>query len=372
MVPLITPLITRRRCLLLTITLAACIWAVTFVLIHEEPLTQYAVRPEESEASSAFAGTPADTSMASKVPPPTTTTLPSADAYVPVVVIFTSADRNWTLVHKLIRCLRSMFAFATAPVNLIFISDRKSFDVAESVIKRNVTSDKARVRISFLDLEDALLITAKDIQPLQERFRSNDSSYSHNVFLLSIVMHKLLPFHHQVLYVDVDIAFQADFSLLFKHFERFSPDQLIGLAYEQQPVYRHALESFRTTHPNTTVGEPPNKGHPGFNTGVILFDLDKMRSNKKFSSVLAKASILNLTAKYELQGNLSNQDTFSLLGFEYPQWFYVLPCEWNRQLCAWWKNNGFAHEFKSYHVCNKTPKIYHANCNTKLPLLRLQ
>ena len=146
---------------------------------------------------------------------------------------------------------------------------------------------------------------------------------------------------------------------------------MIGLAYEQQPVYRHVLQSYRNEHPNTAVGEPASSGHPGFNTGVVLFNLEKLRRNQEYLSVLSEASMMNLTAKYDFHGPLTDQDIYSLLGFEFPNWFYVLPCEWNRQLCAWWKNNGYAIEFKSYHVCNKSPRIYHGNCNTKLPLLRL-
>jgi hypothetical protein len=83
----------------------------------------------------------------------TTTTLPSADSYIPLVLIFTQADRNPMLLFKLIRCLRSIFMWQS-PVNLIFISDKKSFDIAEAAIKRNVTSDKAKLKVRTFRLID--------------------------------------------------------------------------------------------------------------------------------------------------------------------------------------------------------------------------
>jgi xylosyl alpha-1,3-xylosyltransferase len=218
-------------------------------------------------------------------------------------------------------------------------------------------------------LEDAVVLSQDAIEPIKKHFSSSNSYYSQTVFFLSVVMHRILPFHNRVLYVDVDVVFQTDIGILFGQFSNFSGDNLIGLANEQQPVYRHVLQSYRKSHPKTTFGSAPPIGQPGFNSGVVMFDLGRMRGHKPYLAALTAESIANLTEKYSFQGHLGDQDLYTLLSFEHPEWFYVIPCEWNRQLCVWWKNNGYADVFKAYHACSKTPLIYHGNCNTKIPLI---
>lgn len=127
------------------------------------------------------------------------------------------------------------------------------------------------------------------------------------------------------------------------------------------------------------MGEPPPHGLTGFNSGVLLLDLAKLRQSELYDSLLNHETIDRLTAKYQFKGHLGDQDFFTLVGMEHEEMFYVLPCEWNRQLCRWWGEHGYEHVFDDYFRCEPPSdddgranddgiKIYHGNCNTAIPL----
>ena len=55
---------------------------------------------------------------------------------------------------------------------------------------------------------------------------------------------------------------------------------MIGVATDQTPHYFDKSKSFRENHPSSSVGSPGKM--QGFNTGVTLFDLGKMRSSRLY------------------------------------------------------------------------------------------
>lgn len=121
-------------------------------------------------------------------------------------------------------------------------------------------------------------------------------------------------------------------------FFRFSSTNLYGLGYELSPVYRHVLYNYRTKHKNTRFGSEPHffnaktaktsnksneinrpdaeiEGFPGFNSGVILLNLERLRRSKTFANLLKCDIVQNLTKTYSFKGHLGDQDFFTLLGF---------------------------------------------------------
>lgn len=150
-------------------------------------------------------------------------------------------------------------------------------------------------------------------------------------------------------------------------FDNFNKSQMVGIAHEQSPVYRHILYQYRDMHKDTLVGDPPPKGQPGFNSGVVLFDLEKMRNSFIYNRILLGRDIKHLSSKYNFRGHLGDQDFFTLLSFDYPELFYTLPCSWNRQLCTYWKDNGYAEVWEKYFNCTGPIHVYHGNCRTKIP-----
>jgi lipopolysaccharide biosynthesis glycosyltransferase len=188
--------------------------------------------------------------------------------------------------------------------------------------------------------------------------------------------------------LDIDLRFDNDVQELYKLFDQFNHSQILGrnklnifyiefflyylgIARENQPVYRHLLWWYRQENPLTPIGNPPPSGITGFNSGVLLLDLNKIRRSILFNSYLDNSSLIEqLITKYHFNHpHLGDQDFYTLLSFEHIELFFILPCYWNRQLCTWWKGKGYDDVWENYFNCNNEQNIslYHGNCNTPIP-----
>ena len=115
------------------------------------------------------------------------------------------------------------------------------------------------------------------------------------------------------------------------------------------------------------MGSPPPDGLPGFNSGVMLLDLEAMRSSALYNQLLQPGSVARLADQYRFRGHLGDQDFFTMIGMEHPGLFHPLSCGWNRQLCSWWREHGYAEVFLLYSRCDRPVHIYHGNCNSPIP-----
>ncbi|XP_025067280.1 xyloside xylosyltransferase 1 [Alligator sinensis] len=204
---------------------------------------------------------------------------------------------------------------------------------------------------------------------MQKHFSAGSGAYySDSIFFLSVAMHRIMPEEiHRVIQVDLDLKYKANIRDLFEEFDKFPPGAVIGIDREMQPVSRHTFWQYRRENPRTKVGDPPPDGLPGFNSGVLLLDLEAMRRSPLYNRLLEPAALQELTEKYHFKGHLGDQDFFTLVGMEHPELFHVLDCTWNRQLCTWWKDHGYSDVFHHYYACEGPVKIYHGNCNTPIP-----
>lgn len=109
------------------------------------------------------------------------------------------------------------------------------------------------------------------------------------------------------------------------------------------------------------------RGFQGYNSGVVLFNLDAIRNSQEYSRILQNDTVQSLTTKYKFRGHLGDQDFYTLMGFEYSHLIQTLHCGFNRQLCIWWKDHGYNDVFDKYFKCNHSIVILHGNCNTKIP-----
>lgn len=156
----------------------------------------------------------------------------------------------------------------------------------------------------------------------------------------------------------------------------FKESELFGLAPEQSPVYRHVLYMYRAKH-NTTFGDYYHenftintthhpKGFQGYNSGVILFNLNAIRKSKIFPQLLTNTTVTSLTEKYMFRGHLGDQDFYTLIGYEYPDLVHSLSCGFNRQLCVWWRDHGYKDVFNYYFKCKSHIVVLHGNCNSRI------
>ncbi|KAK3597801.1 hypothetical protein CHS0354_006171 [Potamilus streckersoni] len=287
-----------------------------------------------------------------------------------VIITFTNAANNYGLQEKFRITVKSLFRFSSVPINLYILGDEQSKTIVSDILRDVVTNPLDKMELLHLDINNLTKKVHNIVQEMQKHFSYKPGAYfSDALFFFSIASHVVLPDLDRVIMLDADLKFNADIKQLWNLFEKFSNKCIIGIARENQPVYRHTFHMYRNANIRTRVGDPPPDGLTGFNSGVLLLDLDKMRQSKVYNSVLKSGEIEKLTQKYMFKGHLGDQDFFTLLSMEYEDLFYVLPCTWNRQLCQWWKNHGYESVFDLYFRCEGHINIYHGNCNTPIPKL---
>lgn len=288
---------------------------------------------------------------------------------VHVLIVFSKAGENKATQNRFNQTTTSLLQKSSLPVVFHVVTDNSTKLVANQILKSQAQKN---FRVEFYDMDIlAKKITKRLGTELLQYFRfSPNSYYGDALFFLSLVTADLFPHLTRVIKIDSDLLFRADIAELWSTFDRFSPTQEFGFAREQQPVYRHVFSVYRASMVNssTKVGDPPPDGITGFNSGVILMDLEKIRSpTSPFRSLIRLENIKRLVDKYRFQGHLGDQDLYTLLSIENPELFYTLPCQWNRQLCQWWREHGYEDVFDRYFQCPGPIKIYHGNCQTSFP-----
>ncbi|CAJ0934927.1 unnamed protein product [Ranitomeya imitator] len=167
------------------------------------------------------------------------------------------------------------------------------------------------LRISFYN--------ASDLKP--EVSWIPNKHYSGIYGLMKLTLTKALPSDlSKVIVLDTDITFATDIAELWSIFRKFTGEQVLGLVENQSDWYLGNL--WKNHKPWPALGR-------GFNTGVILLLLDKLRQ-------IGWEETWRLTAERELMSMLStslaDQDIFNAVIKSAPSLVYELPCYWNVQL----------------------------------------
>ncbi|XP_065604181.1 xyloside xylosyltransferase 1 [Cyrtonyx montezumae] len=290
-----------------------------------------------------------------------------------VLMMFTKAERNPALRAKAETALRSMLRHGTPrrgdALHLHLVTDGPGRDIAQGMLRDALRGAAFRHQVIIHDVNELTEKLFPIVEDMQKHFSAGSGTYySDSIFFLSVAMHRIMPKEiTQIIQVDLDLKYKANIRDLFEEFDNFQERAVIGIAREMQPVYRHTFWQYRRENPQTRVGEPPPDGQPGFNSGVLLLNLEAMRHSKLYNQLLEPAMVQKLTEKYHFKGHLGDQDFFTMVGMEHPELFHVLDCTWNRQLCTWWKDHGYSDVFEQYFRCEGEVKIYHGNCNTPIP-----
>ncbi|XP_076311862.1 xylosyl- and glucuronyltransferase LARGE2s-like isoform X2 [Tachypleus tridentatus] len=145
--------------------------------------------------------------------------------------------------------------------------------------------------------------------------------YSGIYGLMKLVLTKALPETlEKVIVLDTDVTFATDIAELWGIFRKFTSKQAIGLVENQSDWYLGKL--WKNHRPWPALGR-------GFNTGVILLHLQRLR---EFSWM----QMWRLTAEKELLSmlatSLADQDIINAVLKQHPYLIYRLPCQWNVQL----------------------------------------
>jgi len=175
----------------------------------------------------------------------------------------------------------------------------------------------------------------------------------------------------RIVLLDADLKFiNTDVTSLQDNFIQMRKrGQIVGVGLDLSPHYSVALKKYREENPGTEIGSPGR--YQGFNTGVVLYDLEAMRSHPGINEMITNhaGKLDTLAEKYSFKSHLGDQCMFTLIGLENPQWFHILSCDWNFQLdVTMATQKEFEKEFDRYHNCTLYPKILHGNGNTPIPL----
>lgn len=124
----------------------------------------------------------------------------------------------------------------------------------------------------------------------------------------------------KVLVLDTDVTVLNDVSLLWGMFEKFSTSQTLGLIENQSNWYIKALSYGQRPWP--ALGR-------GFNTGVMLMHLQRLRDGKFTSSW---ESVAKRVLGYIPKTSLADQDVINAVINEHPSIVHTIECTWNIQL----------------------------------------
>ena len=142
------------------------------------------------------------------------------------------------------------------------------------------------------------------VEVMSPHFSSKPGTYySDALFFLSLGLHQIAPPEQKLAVMfDADTKFRSDIKELFEEFDKFGDQALFGLAPELTPVYRHVLYLYRSKNPKTRFGEPGSMGgYPGYNSGVILFHLERLRNSLEWDQIVSQDMVSHMTDKYSFK-----------------------------------------------------------------------
>ncbi|XP_048517080.1 xylosyl- and glucuronyltransferase LARGE2 isoform X1 [Dendroctonus ponderosae] len=241
-----------------------------------------------------------------------------------------SGVKSSTYFHAL---LKSMLLYRSNSLHFHILISNESGTVLNVLFK---SWNLPQVNVSFYDMNQWLT----DVRWVQ------NTHYSGNYGLLKLVFNKVVPANvtSKLLVLDTDLIINDDIHGLWRLFKKFNSEQAIGIGENQSPYYLGQLSQSR---PWPALGT-------GFNSGVMLYDFEKM--NRLKWDLLW----VNLTKRYSLtygQTDLGDQDILNALIKEHPDIIYKLPCYWNTQMSSFSTSSTCYSKFK--------PKIIHWNSPQK-------
>ncbi|NXX22174.1 LARG2 glucuronyltransferase, partial [Podargus strigoides] len=228
--------------------------------------------------------------------------------------------------RDVVTLVKSILFHRKNPLHFHFITDSVAHQILQTLFQSWMVPS---VHVSFYNADDLKAGTRPHFalsQPscvaLQPEVSWIPNKHYSGIYgLMKLTLTKALPTNlSKVIVLDTDITFATDIAELWAVFGKFSDKQVIGLVENQSDWYLGNL--WKNHKPWPALGR-------GFNTGVILLLLDRLRR-------LGWEQMWRLTAERELMSMLStslaDQDIFNAVIKQNPAMVYRLPCFWNVQL----------------------------------------
>ncbi|XP_069888135.1 xylosyl- and glucuronyltransferase LARGE2 isoform X2 [Dipodomys merriami] len=210
--------------------------------------------------------------------------------------------------RDVVTLMKSLLFYRKNPLHLHLVTDAVARSILGTLFRTWMVPS---VLVSFYD--------AEELKP-QISWIPN-KHYSGLYGLMKLVLPLALPPSlARVIVLDTDVTFASDIAELWALFAHFSDKQVIGLVENQSDWYLGNL--WKNHRPWPALGR-------GFNTGVILLRLDRLRQAgwEQMWKLTARRVLLSLPAT-----SLADQDIFNAVIKEHPGLVRPLPCVWNVQL----------------------------------------
>ena len=196
---------------------------------------------------------------------PTTRDRP-ADANTTMHVCFLAVGGGYTRLANSLGVMRNLDALSQQPgsIHFHYLHERPGMHRPQLCADERFAPFRARMWLHSLGKARTAVLR------LHKRLGASASGPG-RAYLYKNLLHLLLPpWVGRVAFLDHDLFFVRPLSELWAHFGRFGPRQAIGLSLEQNPLY----------------AEVEQRGGLGFNSGVVLFDLDRLRASPLYAALL--------------------------------------------------------------------------------------
>ncbi|KAG6459736.1 hypothetical protein O3G_MSEX011570 [Manduca sexta] len=201
--------------------------------------------------------------------------------------------------------LKSMFHHRQNPLHFHMIVDLGS---QHTITKLFDTWDLPDVKYTCYNAQNRLS---------QVRWIPN-SHYSGVYALVKLLFPDILPYTlTQVIVLDSDLTFLSDVAELWGMFRNMSDDQVLGLVENESNWYYDTAKRW------------PALGR-GYNTGVMLLDLNKIRNNNDWTTLWHDAVYENIDRLK--QTTLADQDIINAIIKKNPRLVYNISCQYNVQM----------------------------------------
>lgn len=196
-----------------------------------------------------------------------------------------------------------------------------------------------------------------------------EDKYSKDFFYIAPFYHQALTSLDKIIFMDCfDLEFKTDIGELAAEFTNLEQTSAaIGIGLDLSPYYKTLMKTYNKAHNSSKLGQPGR--FQGFNSGVVLFHLERLRNSPIYNRYLNADEVNILFGTYYHVPTVGDQDWFTDLGFKEPDLFYLLPCQFNTQTSLQYMNMEFKDTFDDYHYCDhfSNVKILHLNGCGPLP-----
>ena len=319
-----------------------------------------------------------------KISKPEEVKSPSAE-YINLGMIVINLQKTEELDNKFLdnveKTFNGIFLFSSGtPIHFMIVTDKISIASVSlalaDIISENLASQvilgrswKWRrrkglppLKFSYVDIDDILDVNRNFVKALKKNGENaKKDKYAADLFFISPLYHRAFLAIDRLIFLDsTDLVLVSDIGDLQDQFENIVDDAVMKVGLDLSPHYRTNLADYIKTHPETQLGLPGR--YQGLNTGVVLFDLEKMRKSTQYNNYLTPDKVDDLFKTYHMKMTVGDQDWLTLLSFQQPNLFSILPCQFNTQTSLqYWSSDKAT--FHSYHHCDvpNNINIYHCN-----------